>query len=161
MSVWCLLRDLMHRGPPSHRTLDLVGELTINLLVCVEGENVLARGFINSRVFLSSIALPFLNVNLRAKRLRDLHGAVGRARVDDDYFSFAPTEQRHHAFKRTADVGFFVVSDDDDREGHGERIPCRATEWEHGMEFKLSRVPRPVFATARWRLHLSPRLGGR
>ncbi len=65
------------------------------------------------------VAFPFFYENFCCERFCDLHGAVGRAGVDDDDLSFAVADERLHALKSARDGGFFVVGDDDDRQGHG------------------------------------------
>src|SRR5438552_5078669 len=123
LSVRCDVCELMNRGPPSRRILNLDGELTANFLICIDGKNVFALCFVDCGILLRGVALPCFDEYLRAERLGDLDGSVGRAGVDDDNLSFAVGDQWLHTFERAGQVCFFVVGDDDHRQDHRLVLP--------------------------------------
>src|SRR6266446_2419530 len=97
----------------------------------VQTQNPISGCFVDRGVLLRRVALPFFDEDFRAEGFRDLDGAVGRARVDDDNFTFAVGDQWLDAGERAPDVSLFVVSDDDDREDHAGLLllsarACRA-----------------------------------
>src|SRR6266446_1032275 len=97
----------------------------------VQTQNPISGCFVDRGVLLRRVALPFFDEDFRAEGFRDLDGAVGRARVDDDNFTFAVGDQWLHAGERAPDVSLFVVSDDHDREDHAGLLllstrACRA-----------------------------------
>lgn len=98
------------------------GQFTAEFLVRIQTQNPVAGRFVDGRVFLCRKSLPFFDEDFRAKRLRDLDGAVGRAGIDDDDLAFAFGDEWLHARESASNVGFFVMRDDDDGKLHGERI---------------------------------------
>src|SRR5438094_10677659 len=77
LSVRCHVCELMNRGPPSRRILNLDGELTADFLICVGGKNVFALCFVDCGILWRGVALPVFDEDFRAERLRALDGSVG------------------------------------------------------------------------------------
>src|SRR5580658_6523264 len=98
-----------------------------DLFVCIQTQNPLSRCFLDRRVLLRGIALPFFNEYSRSKRFCDFDGPIGRAGIDDDDLAFSIDNQRLHAGERARDINFLVMSDDDDREDHTEFLPRENT----------------------------------
>src|SRR6185369_12004139 len=103
----------------------------INFLVRIQAQNPIARGFVERGILLRGETFPGFDENFCAVRLRDLDGAVGRARIDDDDLALSAGNERLDAFERAAEVSFLVVGDEHDGELHaGEHSIARRAFWQ-------------------------------
>src|SRR5258708_12938554 len=120
-TVLSRIRNALHSlAPPLIRksNINLGDEFRLKFLIGVQTQNPISLRFVDRRILLRGVALPFSDEDFRAERFCDLDGAVGRAGIDDDDLTFAVGHAWLHASQRAPDVALFLVSVVDPTEHH-------------------------------------------
>src|SRR3990172_9167095 len=108
--------SIVMRSDPLDR-LERLAQFLADPLVGVEGQHPVARGAGKSKVLLRTEAVPGLNIYVRRKLAGNIHRSVRAPRIGDDDF-IRPGDR----IETTRNVRFLVLGDDDDRDGHGQRL---------------------------------------
>src|SRR5450755_2122595 len=146
--ITCLLAESRQAVEGCQQFVQCLLQLEVEFLIGIQTQNPITGCLVDSGVFLRSVALPLLDEDFRAERLRDRHRAVRRARVDDDDFSLAVGDERLHAGECAAEVGFFVKSNNDDGKVHKWNAAILIREFVRGLEIVSHTVAK---ARRRWR----------
>src|SRR5450755_3667591 len=139
--ITCLLAESRQAVEGCQQFVQCLLQLEVEFLIGIQTQNPITGCLVDSGVFLRSVALPLLDEDFRAERLRDRNRAVRRARVDDDDFSLAVVDERLHAGERAAEVGLYVESNNDDGKVHKWNAAVPNREFVRGLEIVSQRIP--------------------
>src|SRR5262249_14185876 len=78
----------------------------------------IAGGFVHARILLRRKSLPRFDKDFGPMGSSDFEGAIRRSGIHHDDFTVVIAHQRHDARQRRGKILFFVLSDQNHREGH-------------------------------------------